>query len=96
LFVGYFRLFPKGKRCPGHEVTSEWCYTSLRTHAWEYTSYYGAQGRHITLESLVSYDGVFWDVMPCSLIDIPRFEDEPIPFIRLGSSTLMMSASDSF
>ena len=96
LFAGYWKLFPKGKKCPGHEVTNEWCCTSLLTHAWERTSYYSAQGRHITLDTLVSYDGVVWDVMPCSLIDVPRFEDETTPFIMLGSSTLMMYASDSF
>ena len=74
---------------------NEWCGTSLLTHARECTSYYSAQGRHITLGSLVSYVGVIWDVMPYSLIDVPRFPDETIPF-RLGSSTLMMNALGSF
>lgn len=80
--------FQRGKSVQGMRLRMSGA--SLLAHAWECTSYYAAQGRHITRDSLVSYDGVLWDVMPCSLIDM--YQDSKMnPFISLHSSTLMMN-----
>jgi len=56
--------------CHGHEVKDEWSCISLLTCAWERTSYCTAQGRHVTLDTVVSYEDVIRDVMLCSLSDM--------------------------